>query len=75
MTLVDIMTMRGMVPRVADHLLPDEAATHAQDCHFDRGVVAPMLTDQPVAGTLSITPVTLFHYYGDQWFARISWWR
>ncbi|EHK5438629.1 hypothetical protein I8Y03_001877 [Aeromonas hydrophila] len=69
MTLVDIMTMRGMVPRVADHLLPDEAATHAQDCHFDRGVVAPMLTDQPVAGTLSITPVTLFHYYGDQWFA------
>ncbi|MFM5335763.1 hypothetical protein ACET97_04370 [Aeromonas enteropelogenes] len=68
MPLIDIVTMRGMVPRVADHLLPDEAATLAQDCHFDRGVVAPLMGDKPVGMTLPMVPVTLFHYYGEHWF-------
>lgn len=68
MPLLDIVTMRGMVPRVADHLLPDEAATLAQDCHFDRGVVSPLLDDQPVGMTLPLVPKTLFHYYGEHWF-------
>ncbi|MFM5873199.1 hypothetical protein ACET6Z_18395 [Aeromonas veronii] len=69
MPLIDIVTMRGMVPRVADHLLPDEAATLAQDCHFDRGVVAPLMSDKRVSVTLPLVPQTLFHYYGDYWFA------
>lgn len=69
MPLIDIVTMRGMVPRVADHLLPDEAATLAQDCHFDRGVLAPLVEDSLVGVTLPLIPSTLFHYYGDHWFA------
>lgn len=69
MPLIDIVTMRGMVPRVADHLLPDEAATLAEDCHFDRGVVAPLMTDKAAGVSLPITPKTLFHYYGAHWFA------
>ncbi len=69
MPLIDIVTMRGMVPRMADHLLPDEAATLARDCHFDRGVVAPLFADKPAGITLPITPKTLFHYHGKQWFA------
>ncbi|MGL4506375.1 MAG: hypothetical protein ACRCUF_11635, partial [Aeromonas sobria] len=69
MSLIDIVTMRGMVPRVADHLLPDEAATLAQDCHFDRGVLAPLTADKPVGLTLPLVPKTLFHYYGAHWFA------
>ncbi|MEL3918127.1 hypothetical protein [Aeromonas enteropelogenes] len=68
MSLIDIVTMRGMIPRVAEHLLPDEAATLALDCHFDRGVVAPMLADKQGPVILPITPVTLLHYYGDHWF-------
>ncbi|EKB22369.1 hypothetical protein HMPREF1170_02631 [Aeromonas veronii AMC35] len=69
MSLIDIVTMRGMVPRVADHLLPDEAATLAQDCHFDRGVLAPLTADKPVGLALPLVPKTLFHYYGAHWFA------
>ena len=69
MPLIDIVTMRGMVPRVAHHLLPDEAATLAQDCHFDRGVVAPLMSDKLVGVMLPLVPQTLFHYYGDRWFA------
>lgn len=66
---IDIVTMRGAVPRVADHLLPDEAATLAQDCHFDRGTLEPLKTDKAIGHTLPITPKTLLHYTGDFWFA------
>ena len=69
MPLIDIVTMRGMVPRVEDHLLPDEAATFAQDCQFNRGSVAPLMQDTPGGISFPVTPVTLFHYYGDHWFA------
>lgn len=69
MPLIDIVTMRGMVPRVEDHLLPDEAATFARDCQFDRGSVAPLMQDKQCGVSLPTTPVSLFHYYGDHWFA------
>ncbi|MEE9705833.1 hypothetical protein [Aeromonas veronii] len=69
MPLIDIVTMRGMVPRVEDHLLPDEAATLAQDCQFDCGSVAPLMQDMQCEISLPITPASLFHYYGDHWFA------
>ncbi|MBL0585096.1 hypothetical protein JD496_04365 [Aeromonas caviae] len=69
MPLIDIVTMRGMVPRVEDHLLPDEAATLAQDCQFDRGSVAPLMQDKQAGISFPVNPVTLFHYYGDHWFA------
>ncbi|MFR9719867.1 hypothetical protein ACL00X_10975 [Aeromonas diversa] len=69
MPLIDIVAMRGMVPRVEDHLLPDEAATLAQDCHFERGVVAPIPQDKSLGVVLPMRPTTLFHYYGEHWFA------
>ncbi|QIF45233.1 hypothetical protein [Aeromonas veronii] len=69
MPLIDIVTMRGMVPRVEAHLLPDEAATLAQDCQFDCGSVAPLMQDKRSGISLPTTPVSLFHYYGDHWFA------
>ncbi|MBW3779438.1 hypothetical protein GL272_21435 [Aeromonas veronii] len=69
MLTIDIVSMRGMLPGVADHLLPDEAATLAQDCHFDRGVVAPIHADIQVGEVLPAKPQTLFHYYAGHWFA------
>lgn len=66
---IDIVTMRGMVPRVEDHLLPDEAATLAQDCHFERGIISAMMADKPLSVQLPIVPKTIFHYYGDMWFS------
>lgn len=68
MSLIDIVTMRGMVPRVEAHLLPDEAATLAQDCHFDSGVVSPILDDADTGAALPLTPKTIYRY-GEHWFA------
>ena len=55
MPLIDIVTMRGMIPRVAGQLLPDEAAELAQDCAFDRGIITPLRDDLGL-GVQSITP-------------------
>ncbi|MFM4747205.1 hypothetical protein ACEUDE_05690 [Aeromonas veronii] len=68
MSLIDIVTMRGMVPRVEAHLLLDEAATLAQDCHFDSGVVSPILDDADTGAALPLTPKTIYRY-GEHWFA------
>lgn len=68
MSLIDIVAMRGMVPRVEVHLLPDEAATLAQDCHFDSGVVSPILDDADTGAALPLTPKTIYRY-GEHWFA------
>ena len=72
MPLIDIVTMRGMMPRVEDHLLSDEVAVLARDCHFDRGIIAPLMTDQSMAVELPVTPKTLFHYYGENWFSWVD---
>lgn len=69
MPLIDIVTMRGMIPRVADQLLPDEAAELAQDCAFDRGIITPLRDDLGLGVQLPFTPKTIFHYYGEFWFA------
>ncbi len=34
MATIDITTMRGTMPRVAEHLLPESNATVAENCHF-----------------------------------------
>lgn len=69
MPVIDIVTMRGMTPRVAPHLLPDEVAETAVDCHFDSGVISPLNDDSLVGITLPFKPVTLFHYRAEHWFA------
>ncbi|OEF57971.1 hypothetical protein [Enterovibrio norvegicus] len=63
--LIDITMMRGEIPRIKDHLLPDEASTLSVDCRFERGVVAPRKGNVAL-GTLPSTPHTL-HKYGDNW--------
>lgn len=68
MSAIDIVTMRGVTPRVEPHLLSDEVAVVARDCHFDHGVISPLEEDVSVGVVLPITPKTLFRY-GDHWFA------
>lgn len=69
MPLIDIVTMRGMIPRVAGQLLPDDAAALAQDCTFERGIITPLRDDLGVGVQFPFTPKTIFHYYGEFWFA------
>ncbi|MPX91440.1 hypothetical protein [Salinivibrio sp. VYel1] len=72
--LIDIQMMRGEVPRLKDHLLPNEAATLASDCEFERGVIAPML-DNRFALDLPYSAKRL-HKYDGAWLlwsdARVS---
>jgi len=68
MSVIDIVTMRGITPRVEPHLLPDEVAVVARDCHFDHGVISPLEEDVSAGVTLPITTKTLFKY-GQNWFA------
>lgn len=68
MSVIDIVTMRGITPRVEPHLLPDEVAVVAKDCHFDHGVISPLEGDVSAGLILPITPQTLFKY-GQNWFA------
>lgn len=69
MPIIDIATMRGEVPRTADHLLPDSAAVIARDCHFDRGIVAALRGDRQEAKTFPVAPQTIFKYTDQFWFA------
>lgn len=69
MPYIDITTMRGEMPRVVSTMLPDSAATHAENCHFRYGVITPMRDDSAVVKTFSIKPKTVFHYHDDFWFA------
>lgn len=68
MPVIDIVTMRGTMPRVEPHLLSDEVAVIACDCHFDHGVISPLEDDASAGVELPIVPTTLFHY-GQYWFA------
>jgi len=68
MSAIDIVTMRGVTPRVEPHLLSDEVAVVARDCHFDHGVISPIEEDASAGVVLPITPTTLFRY-GEHWFA------
>ncbi|EGR0766134.1 hypothetical protein ETS23_20915 [Vibrio parahaemolyticus] len=66
--LINISTMKGEVPRLEPHLLPDDAATVAQDCEFERGIVAPIRNDSQEPVTLPITPASLYLYEHNYWF-------
>ncbi|HHP5355849.1 TPA: hypothetical protein ACSCXL_000292 [Aeromonas veronii] len=68
MPVLDIVTMRGTMPRVEPHLVSDEVAVVARDCHFDHGVISPIEEDVSAGVVLPITPTTLFRY-GEHWFA------
>ncbi len=65
--LIDIPLMRGEVPRLKPHLLPNEAAVIAKDCCFENGIIRPLFNDLAIA-TLPIEAKTLFKYTDDHWF-------
>lgn len=72
MPSIDITVMQGMKPRLEPFLLPDNNSVLAKDCHFDTGVISPLLDDALTAITFPITPKTIFHYRDDFWFAWAS---
>lgn len=68
MPAIDIVSMRGEMPRVLPHMLPDGSATLAQNCHFRFGVITPVSDDGKSGITFGINPETLFLYSRDKWF-------
>ncbi|HCJ7433582.1 TPA: hypothetical protein NVL65_004016 [Citrobacter freundii] len=66
---IDITTMRGEIPRDADGLLPQSNSTYAENCHFDCGVITPLTADIDASIAFTFTPLTVFHYFDDYWFA------
>ncbi|MEQ9721291.1 hypothetical protein ABQG65_08850 [Yersinia alsatica] len=69
MPAIDITTMRGEMPRVAPHLLPEHSAFVARNCHFRHGVITPIMADVETGKTFSLKPTTVFRYHDDNWFA------
>lgn len=67
--MIDITTMRGEIPRDAEGLLPRANSTYAENCHFGRGVVTPIMGDIDTEKVFSFTLLTIFHYFDDYWFA------
>lgn len=65
---IDITTMRGETPRVADGLLPQSNSTYAENCYFDRGVITPLMADMDAGIAFTFTPYSVFHYYDSYWF-------
>ncbi|ANI31850.1 hypothetical protein PL78_18745 [Yersinia entomophaga] len=69
MPAIDITTMRGEMPRAVAHLLPEQAATVARNCHFRHGVITPMMADGDGGKTFAFKPETIFRYRDNFWFA------
>ncbi|UKA12674.1 hypothetical protein [Photobacterium damselae] len=65
--LINISLMKGMVPRLKPHLLQNEVATLAQNCHFEHGIISPLKTDR-VIQDFPIRVNTLFKYTDKHWF-------
>lgn len=68
MPAIDIVSMRGEMPRVLPHMLPDGSATLAQNCHFRFGVITPVSDDGKSSVTFGTKPETIFLYRKDKWF-------
>ncbi|EHE7040271.1 hypothetical protein J0Q64_004438 [Salmonella enterica subsp. enterica serovar Newport] len=68
MPAIDIISMRGEMPRVLPHMLPDSFALLARNCHFRFGVITPVNDDVESNVTFGIKPETIFLYRKDKWF-------
>ncbi|SHO54413.1 hypothetical protein [Vibrio quintilis] len=64
--LINISAMKGEVPRLMSHMLSDECATVATDCQFERGVLAPVHTDDK-SFSLPARAKTIFRYTDKNW--------
>ncbi|HFQ5397110.1 TPA: hypothetical protein ACGUON_000753 [Vibrio vulnificus] len=65
---IEIATMKGEMPRLEPHLLPNEAAAFALNCTYERGVVAPMKSDLADVLLPIDSPKTLYLYAHTHWF-------
>ncbi|ECO0851925.1 hypothetical protein AA073_21780 [Salmonella enterica subsp. enterica serovar Newport] len=68
MPYIDITTMRGEMPRVLPHMLPDGFSVLSNNCHFRFGVITPVNDDEKSGVTFGIKPETIFQYRQDKWF-------
>lgn len=68
MPYIDITTMRGEMPRVLPHMLPDGYSVLSKNCHFRFGVITPVNDDVESNVTFGIKPETIFQYRQDKWF-------
>lgn len=68
MPYIDITTMRGEMPRVLPHMLPDGFSVQSNNCHFRFGVITPVNDDGKSSVTFGIKPETVFQYRQDKWF-------
>lgn len=68
MPAIDIISMRGEMPCVLSHMLPDAFALLARNCHFRFGVITPVNDDVESNVTFGIKPETIFLYRKDKWF-------
>ncbi|EGB0326532.1 TPA: hypothetical protein ACIVON_004784 [Salmonella enterica subsp. enterica serovar Poona] len=69
MPYIDITSMGGEMPRIIPAMLPDKAATLAENCHFRFGVVTPVMETADTGKAFAIKPQTIFHYRDNFWFA------
>ncbi|EAR6355023.1 hypothetical protein DJ252_20080 [Salmonella enterica subsp. enterica serovar Uzaramo] len=69
MPYIDITSMGGEMPRIIPAMLPDHAATLAENCHFRFGVVTPGVEESGTGKRFNFQPQTIFHYRDDFWFA------
>ncbi|HEC8369044.1 TPA: hypothetical protein ACTALY_000084 [Salmonella enterica subsp. enterica serovar Muenchen] len=69
MPYIDITSMGGEMPRIIPAMLPDRAATLAENCHFRFGVVTPVMETADTGKAFAIKPQTIFHYRDNFWFA------
>ncbi|EEG2531117.1 hypothetical protein GYD82_003706, partial [Salmonella enterica] len=68
MPYIDITTMRGEMPRVLSHMLPDGFSVLSNNCHFRFGVITPVNDDEKSNVTFGIEPETIFQYRQNKWF-------
>lgn len=69
MAAIKLFTFKGEVPSYAPHLLPNEAATIAKDCHFDGGELNPIMESLDTGDTVPSDTGTLFRYEDQHWFS------
>ncbi|HIF9180945.1 TPA: hypothetical protein ACX6QL_002005 [Photobacterium damselae] len=65
--LISIPLMKGEIPRLKPHLLPNESSVKAIDCQFENGIISPIKADKWMR-TFPILVKTLFKYNDEHWF-------
>jgi len=65
---IDIQGFIGKIPLAAEHLLPENAATEAQNCQIRRGLLEPLAGLTTVATPSKVGTTLSLYKFGDFWF-------